>query len=120
MAAGSGGAPILRWSDASLAAFLFPMIGFFISPVYPAINSVILSALPKHQHAPMAGLIVVFSALGGTSGSIITGTLFERLGGQSAFYFSLIPIGAVLLSLYLFKRSTERHAVQTGRIDVPG
>ena len=68
----------------------------------------------------MAGLIVVFSALGGTSGSIITGTLFERIGGQSAFYFSLIPIGAVLLSLYLFKRSTERHAVQTGRSDVPG
>lgn len=111
---------ITTWATAPLAAFIFPLIGFCIAPVYPAINSVILSALPKHQHAPMAGLIVVFSALGGTSGSIITGTLFQKIGGQSAFYFSLIPIGAVLLSLYLFKRSTEQHAAQTGPADVPG
>lgn len=120
MAKSMSGAAITTWATAPLAAFVFPLIGFCIAPVYPAINSVILSALPKHQHAPMAGLIVVFSALGGTSGSIITGTLFERIGGQSAFYFSLVPIGAVLLSLYLFKRSTERHALQAERINVAG
>jgi MFS transporter, FHS family, glucose/mannose:H+ symporter len=110
---------ITSWSTAPLAAFVFPLIGFCIAPVYPAINSVILSALPKYQHAPMAGLIVVFSALGGTSGSLITGTLFEKVGGQSAFYFSLVPIGAVLLSLYFFKRSAEQHANQPGLLDVP-
>ena len=120
MAKSVSGAAITTWATAPLAAFVFPLIGFCIAPVYPAINSVILSTLPKHQHAPMAGLIVVFSALGGTSGSIITGTLFERIGGQSAFYFSLVPIGAVLLSLYLFKRSTERHTLQAERINVPG
>lgn len=92
---------------APLAAFVFPLIGFCIAPVYPAINSVILSALPTHQHGSMAGLIVVFSALGGTSGSIITGFLFEKVGGQTAFYFSLIPIAAILFTLYLFKRKAE-------------
>ena len=68
------------------------MIGFCLAPIYPAINSVILSALPKVQHAPMSGLIVVFSALGGTTGSLLTGYLFEHFGGQKAFYFSLIPL----------------------------
>ena len=92
---------------APLAAFVFPLIGFCIAPIYPAINSVILSALPTHQHGSMAGLIVVFSALGGTSGSIITGYLFEIVGGQTAFYFSLIPIAVILFSLYLFKRKAE-------------
>jgi len=92
---------------APLAAFVFPLIGFCIAPVYPAINSVILSALPTHQHGSMAGLIVVFSALGGTSGSIITGFLFEKVGGQTAFYFSLIPIAAILFTLFLFKRKAE-------------
>jgi len=92
---------------APLAAFVFPLIGFCIAPIYPAINSVILSALPTHQHGSMAGLIVVFSALGGTSGSIITGYLFEIVGGQTAFYFSLIPIAVILFTLYLFKRKAE-------------
>jgi fucose permease len=119
MAKSVSGTAITTWATAPLAAFVFPLIGFCIAPVYPAINSVILSALPKHQHAPMAGLIVVFSALGGTSGSLITGTLFEKTGGETAFYFSLLPISAVLLSLYFFKRSTEQHAAQLDRVDVP-
>jgi len=98
---------VTGWSSAPLAAFAFPMIGLCIAPVYPAINSVILSALPAPQHAPMSGLIVVFSALGGTTGSIITGNLFEAFGGKIAFYFSLAPIAALLFMLYLFKRKTN-------------
>ncbi len=100
---------VTNWGDAPLAAFVFPLIGFCIAPVYPAINSIILSSLSPHQHGAMAGLIVVFSALGGTSGSIITGSLFESVGGQRAFYFSLIPITAVLISLFIFKRLIEKH-----------
>jgi len=100
------GQVITGWSSAPIAAFAFPMIGLCIAPVYPAINSVILSALPARQHAPMSGLIVVFSALGGTTGSIITGNLFEVFGGKVAFYFSLVPIAALLFMLYVFKRKT--------------
>ena len=102
------GARVSSWFDAPLAAFMFPLIGVCIAPIYPAINSVILSSLPKRQHAPMAGLIVVFSALGGTAGSMITGTLFELFGGKTAFYCSLIPIAIILFTLYLFKRQTDR------------
>lgn len=109
---------VTSWATAPLVAFVFPLIGFCIAPVYPAINSVILSALPKHQHAAMAGLIVVFSALGGTSGSIITGILFEKVGGQTAFYFSLIPISAILITLFFFKRRTDEHELAEGPIDV--
>jgi uncharacterized membrane protein YsdA (DUF1294 family) len=56
----------------------------------------------------MTGLIVVFSALGGTTGSIITGALFEHFDGATAFYCSLIPIAIILLMLTLFKRQTDR------------
>ncbi len=98
---------VVGWLDAPIAAFIFPLIGFCIAPVYPAINSIILSALPAREHAPMAGLIVVFSALGGTTGSIITGNLFEIFGGRLAFYFSLVPITVLLVTLYLFKRRTD-------------
>ncbi len=98
---------ITGWSDAPLAAFIFPLVGFCLAPVYPAINSVILSSLPVRQHAPMTGLIVVFSALGGTTGSIVTGTLFEFFGGKTAFYFSLLPISLLLFSLYCLKKKTS-------------
>lgn len=110
LAKGSVDGEITSWLAAPLAAFLFPLIGFCIAPVYPAINSVVLSALPKRQHAPMSGLIVVFSALGGTTGSIVTGTLFEAFGGTVAFYCSLVPIAAILVALYFFKKQADRVA----------
>lgn len=93
---------ITSWAHAPLAAFVFPLIGLFIAPVYPAINSVILSSLPVRQHGAMSGLIVIFSALGGTTGSVITGHIFEAYGGQTAFYFSLVPIALLAVCLFFF------------------
>ena len=99
--------------DVPLIAFAFPLIGLFLAPVYPAINSVILSNLPPHKHGSMSGLIVVFSALGGTTGSIITGNIFQAYGGQTAFYFSLIPVSILIVLLFIFKRLQLRSGVQS-------
>lgn len=104
LAKGAEGRVVTGWGDAPLAAFIFPLIGLFLSPVYPAINSLILSSLPKQKHGLMSGLIIIFSALGGTTGSIITGNIFGKFGGQTAFYFSLIPIGILLTGLFFFKK----------------
>ena len=105
--------PINQLSDIPLVAFIFPLIGLFLAPVYPAINSVILSNLPAHKHGSMSGLIVVFSALGGTTGSIITGHIFEAYGGQTAFYFSLIPVAILCILLFFFKKLQLRSGANT-------
>ena len=110
LSAGVNGAMATGWGDAPLAAFIFPMIGFFLAPIYPAINSLILSGLPKQQQGLMSGLIIVFSALGGTTGSIITGHIFGRFGGEKAFYFSLFPITIVLVGLYFFRKQYRSQA----------
>jgi fucose permease len=94
----------ISWLNAPFVVYLFPIMGIFLSPIYPAINSVILSSLPKHMHSSMSGLIVVFSALGGTTGSIITGHVFDWFDGQTAFYFSLIPMFLLLISLQIFNK----------------
>ena len=107
-------ASITNLLDAPLAAFLLPLVGLLMAPIYPVLNSVMLSSLPKPQHAAMTGLIVVFSALGGTTGSIITGFVFEYMGGQTAFYFSLIPMLVILVSLYGFKRMTSAQEIAAG------
>lgn len=108
----------LTWFNAPMAAFIFPIIGLFMAPIYPAINSVMLSALPKHQHAAMTGLIVIFSALGGTTGSVITGFTFSEFGGQTAFYLSLVPIAGIMTALFFFKRETDKFAAIPDMVDV--
>jgi MFS transporter, FHS family, glucose/mannose:H+ symporter len=95
-------------SDIPMIAFIFPLVGIFIAPIYPLINSVMLSALPKELHSSMTGLIVVFSALGGTLGSRVIGYLFEMVGGGKAFYFTLIPMGLLLLGLFIFNNLVKK------------
>ncbi|MBS0569032.1 MAG: MFS transporter [Proteobacteria bacterium] len=96
------------WLNAPLAAYLIPLLGLLMAPIYPVINSVALSALPKPAHAAMTGLIVIFSALGGTLGSRITAIVFARFDGIHAFYFSLLPMALLLVALYFFKRESDR------------
>ncbi len=102
--------PNVSWGSAPVATFLFPLIGLFMAPIYPGINSVMLSSLPKNQHSAMTGLLVIFSALGGTSGSMVTGYVFGKAGGHNAFYLTLVPITLVLVTLFFFKRQVDRVA----------
>jgi fucose permease len=110
LAANVVGRPDVGWFDAPVAAYLIPLIGLLMAPIYPVINSVALSSLPKPLHAAMMGLIVVFSALGGTLGSRITAIVFSRFDGIHAFYFSLVPMTLLLIALFFFKRETDRTA----------
>jgi MFS transporter, FHS family, glucose/mannose:H+ symporter len=104
------------WFNAPVAAYLIPLIGLLMAPIYPVINSVALSSLPKPAHAAMTGLIVIFSALGGTLGSRITAIVFSRFDGIHAFYFSLVPMSLILITLFFFKRETDREGAQTASI----
>jgi FHS family glucose/mannose:H+ symporter-like MFS transporter len=109
--------PDVGWFNAPIAAYVIPLIGLLMAPIYPVINSVALSSLPKPLHAAMTGLIVIFSALGGTLGSRITAIVFSRFDGIRAFYFSLVPMTLLLLALFFFRRETERATVNNGVSD---
>lgn len=100
------GSQVKNIFDVPFAAYMLPLVGFFMAPIYPLLNSVMLSSLEKHKHAAMTGLIVVFSALGGTTGSIITGFVFDKFSGQHAFYLTLLPIVLLLVSVSAFKKAT--------------
>ena len=102
---------LITWSNAPTVVYLMPLIGLFLAPVYPTINSTILSSLPKHMHSSMAGLIVVFSALGGTTGSIITGNVFQKYDGATAFYLSLIPLIGILISIWILYAKAKKNTI---------
>ena len=92
------------WLHAPLQVFILPAAGFFFAPIYPTLNSVVLSALPQKKQAPMTGLIIAFSALGGTLGSFITGQIFSHFGGHNAFSLTLVPITLLGLSLIMLRK----------------
>ncbi|MFT3677839.1 MAG: MFS transporter [Chitinophagaceae bacterium] len=91
-------------ADVPLIGYIFPLIGFFLAPLYPLINSFVLSATEKPLHSPMASLLVVYSAVGGTLGSRLVGYLFKSIGGAKAFYFSLVPMAILVLCIIFFSR----------------
>jgi len=101
----ASGAGATDWASLPLAAYLPAAIGVFLAPIYPTICSTMLSSLPLDKHAPMTGLIVVFSALGGTAGSFITGRVFAATDGRTAFSLGLVPMALLIGALFLFDRT---------------
>ncbi len=95
-------------SDVPVLGFILPLIGLFIAPIYPLLNSTVLSSLPKSLHSPMSGLIIIFSALGGTIGSRIVGELFESIGGANAFYFLLVPMVLLIVFVLLINKISKK------------
>lgn len=99
-------------SDVPIIAYVFPLIGFFLAPIYPLLNSTVLSNTEKAYHSPMASLLVFFSAIGGTVGSRLVGHLFQTVGGEKAFYFSLIPLSILILCLIALKAFIKNENVK--------
>lgn len=90
-----------------LAAWILPITGFFLAPMYPTLSSTVLTSVPLHKQSKMTSLIVLFSALGGTTGSITTGTLFGTLGGLDAIRYLAIPLIVLILLLIPYKKAVE-------------
>ena len=69
--------------------------------------------MQRQKHGLMSGLIIIFSALGGTTGSVVMGYVFDadKTGGQKAFYFSLIPICILIICLSIFKKLQPKATV---------
>jgi FHS family glucose/mannose:H+ symporter-like MFS transporter len=99
---------VTSWAGAPIAAFLLPVIGLAMAPIYPALNSAILSSMVPREQPAMVGLIVVFSALGGTTGSFIVGHIFAAFQGTIAFYVLLVPIAALAVAATMVRRRAVR------------
>jgi fucose permease len=111
-------ARVESWAALPWYGYAVPMIGLFLAPIYPTIVSVILSALPRERHAAMTGLIIGFSALGGTTGSFITGRVFAAFGGITAFSLVIVPAIALGLLIVLLDRRLQKVGLSASK-DLP-
>lgn len=95
--------------DSKIILFLFPVIGLFLSPLYPVINSKMIAQIDKEKVNLFTSLIVIFSSLGSSVSSIIIAILFEK---QLLNFYPLYILSSVILlfgmSLVFFNVSKRK------------
>ncbi|OGT78324.1 MAG: MFS transporter [Gammaproteobacteria bacterium RIFCSPLOWO2_02_FULL_56_15] len=84
----------------SLAVWLLPLSGLFMSVVYPTLNSKGISCFPKAEHGAIAGLILFFTAFAAALGPLAMAVVSDVLG-DIRYGFILATGFALLLCLGL-------------------
>ena len=100
-------------ADLPVVSYLFPLIGLFLAPLYPLVNSTVLSSVEKSKHSSLAGILTFFSAVGGTLGSLLIGNLFDSFGGDKVFYLSLIPFALMFFIFFIINRLTTETTLES-------
>jgi len=85
----------------TLAVFLFPLSGIFMSVIYPTFNSKGISCFEKRQHGSVAGVILFFTAAGAAAGPLIMGVVSDAYGGDAKYGFVVATGFSILLFLGL-------------------
>ncbi len=80
--------------NSKVLLFLFPLIGLFLAPLYPVINSKMISKISKDKINTFTSLIVIVSSVSSSVNSITISILFKN---QILTYYSLYILAAVLM-----------------------
>ncbi|WP_345201214.1 MFS transporter [Chryseobacterium ginsengisoli] len=98
------GIQFFNTDDSKSLLFLFPVIGLFLSPLYPVINSKMIAKIDKSKANLFTSLIVIFSSLGSSISSIIMAVLFgKQLLNFYSVYILLAVIVMFMISLIYFR-----------------
>ncbi len=73
----------------TVAAFLMPLSGLFMSMMYPTLNSKGISCFPKTRHGAVAGLILFFTAVSAAAIAPLMGFVADSFGGDMRYGFIL-------------------------------
>lgn len=74
--------------------FIFPVVGFFLAPLYPVANSKMISSADKEKVNVLTSVIVIFSSLGSSASSALISILFQNqmLNYYAVFIFIAVSI----------------------------
>ncbi|KAA0126602.1 MFS transporter [Chryseobacterium sp. SN22] len=95
--------------DSRVLLFLFPVIGLFLSPLYPVINSKMIVSIDKSKANLLTSLIVIFSSLGSSVSSVTMAVLFEnKLLNFYPFYILCAVSVLFIISLIYFRFADQK------------
>lgn len=80
----------------TLAVYLLPLSGLFMSVIYPTINSKGISCLPKSEHGAGAGVILFFTCASAVLAPLAIGAVSDAFG-RIEYGFALATVFAALL-----------------------
>lgn len=89
-----------------LLIFIMPIIGLFLAPLFPLYNSEILNEIPKEKTHLLVSIVMIFSSLGSSVGSLYMAVIFHK--NVSNFYplFILLPL-LIIFGLTFFLNKTS-------------
>ena len=95
---------LLGDEKSKLLLFIFPIIGFFLAPLYPVANSKMIVFAEKEKINVLTSIIVIFSSLGSSLSSAIISVLFQQnLLNYYAAYIFVAVIVSFILGFSFFK-----------------
>ena len=103
----------------TVAAFLMPLSGLFMSMMYPTLNSKGISCFPKTQHGAVAGLILFFTAVSAAAIAPLMGFVADSFGGDMRYGFILATVLAGLLfvgMIYNYLKNPAATALQQANV----
>ncbi len=91
----------------NLLMIIFPLLGLFLSPLYPLYNSKFLATTGKEKVNFFVSVIVVFSSLGSSFGSLAMSYIFHYSADTYFIIFSLLPLIMIILLTLFFTKLTS-------------
>ncbi|KQS92338.1 MFS transporter [Chryseobacterium sp. Leaf394] len=82
----------------AILIYIFPVIGFFLAPLYPVANSKMISSTDKEKVNVLTSVIVIFSSLGSSASSALISVLFQN---QMLNYYAVFIFLAVM-TVFIF------------------
>jgi FHS family L-fucose permease-like MFS transporter len=82
------------FGSANISLIAFPIVGFFMSVMYPIIFSLALSSVDEH-HGSFAGILVT-GIIGGAVVQVLIGGLGNLFGLRTGMFFLYITMGYIL------------------------
>lgn len=91
--------------DMYLLRFLLPIIGVFLSPLYPLFNSFFLSITDKSTVNYYISLVIIFSSLGSSIGSLAISFLFYfHFGSFYSIFIACFSFILFMFSIAFFRK----------------
>jgi MFS transporter, FHS family, glucose/mannose:H+ symporter len=90
-------------------ALLLPLMGFFLAPSTPLINSSILTSTPSPKHALMMTIMTITFAISGSLAARLLGFLFDEFGGVTGLKIATVaPLILMVLIVIPYARALKK------------
>jgi len=101
-----------------IVLYAFPMVGFFISVMYPIIFSLALNSVSEH-HGSFAGILVT-AIIGGALIPLIMGAISDQFGLTSGMIVLFLTMGYILSIGFWAKPLINNATITANKIDRDG